>query len=116
MVITKLKRLNEFPEDEELIEDVVSDDDAPVQVVYRCKKCGQILAEGAKDCWKCSSKEIEEVVEEETKELKKVLLQSRIEKLENDVKSLKKNNDFLYVLFALTIVFSKLFCVKYFLI
>ena len=95
--------------DEQLIEDVVTEDDAPVQVIYRCKKCGQILSEGAKDCWKCSSKEIEEVVEEETKELKKVLLQSRIEKLETEVKNLKKNNDFLYVLLALTIAVAIIF-------
>ncbi|MCI5746117.1 MAG: hypothetical protein MR270_07560 [Erysipelotrichaceae bacterium] len=90
--------------DDELIEDVKSDDDAPVSVVYRCKKCGQILSSGAKDCWKCSSKDIEEVVEEETKELKKVMLQARIDKLENDIKSIKKNNDFLYVLFAIMVV------------
>ena len=58
--------------DEELIEEVSTEDDAPVEVIYRCAKCGQILSKDAKDCWKCSSKEIEEVVEEETKELKKV--------------------------------------------
>ena len=90
--------------DEELIEEVNGEDDAPVEVIYRCKKCGQILSKGVKDCWKCSSTEIEEVVEEETKELKKVMLQSRIEKLEHEVKSLKKNNDFMYVLFALLVV------------
>ena len=95
--------------DEQLIEDVVTEDDAPVQVIYRCKKCGQILSEGAKDCWKCSSKEIEEVVEEETKELKKVLLQSRIEKLETEVKNLKKNNDFLYVLVGVIVVILVIF-------
>ena len=54
--------------DEELIEEVSTEDDAPVEVIYRCAKCGQILSKEAKDCWKCSSKEIEEVVEEETKE------------------------------------------------
>ena len=51
--------------DDELIEDVKADDDAPVKVIYRCKKCGQILSKDAKDCWKCSSKDIEEVVEED---------------------------------------------------
>ena len=91
--------------DDELIEDVDPNDDAPVQVIYRCKKCGQILSAGAKDCWKCSSKEIEEIVEEDTKELKKVLLQSQIDKLEKDVKSLKKNNDILFIaIVALAIV------------
>lgn len=90
--------------DEELIEDISTEDDAPVEIIYRCKKCGQILSASAKDCWKCSSKEIEEVVEEETKELKKVMLQARIDKLENDYKSLKKNNDFLYVLFVIVVI------------
>jgi len=90
--------------DDELIEDVDSNDDAPVQVIYRCKKCGQILSAGAKDCWKCSSKEIEEVVEEETKELKKVMLQARVDQLEHEIKSVKKNNDFLYLLFAILVV------------
>jgi ATP-binding cassette subfamily B protein len=75
--------------DEELIEEVSTEDDAPVEVIYRCAKCGQILSKGAKDCWKCSSKEIEEVVEEETKELKKVMLQARMDKLEYDLKSLR---------------------------
>ncbi len=91
--------------DDELIEDVKSDDDAPVEIIYRCKKCGQILDANAKDCWKCSGKEIEEVVEEETKELKKIMLQSRIEKLESETKSLKKANDFLYILIAILVVF-----------
>ena len=59
-----------FPDVEELVEEVSTEDDAPVEVIYRCKKCGQILSADAKDCWKCSSKEIEQVVEEETKELK----------------------------------------------
>lgn len=95
--------------DEELIEDVNSEDDAPVQVIYRCKKCGQILSAEAKDCWKCSSKEIEEVVEEETKELKKVMLQARIDKLEKEVKSLKKNNDFLYILIVVIAVVVAIF-------
>ena len=90
--------------DDELIDDVNSDDDAPVEVIYRCKKCGQILSSDAKDCWKCSSKEIEEVVEEETKELKKVMLQARVDKLENDYKSLKKNNDFLYIILVLVVI------------
>lgn len=90
--------------DDELIEDVSTEDDAPVQVIYRCKKCGQILSAGAKDCWKCSGKEIEEVVEEETKELKKVMLQARIDQLEHEVRSVKKNNDFLYALFAVIVV------------
>ena len=84
--------------DEELIEEVSTEDDAPVEVIYRCKKCGQILAADAKDCWKCSSKEIEQVVEEETKELKKVMLQARVDKLEYQVKQVKKNNDILYFL------------------
>ena len=90
--------------DEELIEEVTADDDAPVEVIYRCAKCGQILSKDAKDCWKCSSKEIEEVVEEETKELKKVMLQARVDKLENDYKALKKNNDFLYVILVLVVI------------
>ena len=51
--------------DDELIEEVSTEDDAPVEVIYRCKKCGQILTKDAKDCWKCSGKEIEVVVEEE---------------------------------------------------
>ena len=95
--------------DDELIDDVDPNDDAPVQIIYRCKKCGQILSKDAKDCWKCSGKEIEEVVEEDTKELKKVLLQSRIEKLENEVKNLKKNNDFLYLLIILIAVVFVIF-------
>ena len=95
--------------DEELIEEVNSEDDAPVEVIYRCAKCGQILSKGAKDCWKCSSKEIEEVVEEETKELKKVMLQARMDKLEYDLKSLKKNNDFLYILVVLVVVVFVIF-------
>ena len=90
--------------DDELIEDIKSDDDAPVQISYRCKKCGQILSSDAKDCWKCSSKDIEEVVEEETKEVKKIMLQARMDKLENDNKSLKKSNDFLYILFAVLVI------------
>ncbi|MBQ8206071.1 MAG: hypothetical protein IJZ77_01240 [Bacilli bacterium] len=90
--------------DEELIEEVSTEDDAPVEIIYRCKKCGQILSASAKDCWKCSSKEIEEVVEEETKELKKVMLQARVDKLENDYKALKKNNDFLYVILVLVVI------------
>ena len=90
--------------DEELIEEVSTKDDAPVEIIYRCKKCGQILSAAAKDCWKCSSKEIEEVVEEETKELKKVMLQARVDKLENDYKALKKNNDFLYVILVLVVI------------
>lgn len=103
------KKQNEVVTDDELIEDVDPNDDAPVKVLYRCKKCGQILDPSAKDCWKCSSKEIEEVVEEDTKDLRKVMLQARIEKLEHDYKSLKKNNDFLYlgliVVAALVIIF-----------
>ena len=95
--------------DDELIDDVDPNDDAPVQIIYRCKKCGQILSKDAKDCWKCSGKEIEEVVEEDTKELKKVVLQSRIEKLENEVKNLKKNNDFLYLLIILVAVVFVIF-------
>ena len=95
--------------DDELIDDVNSDDDAPVEVIYRCKKCGQILSADAKDCWKCSSKEIEEVVEEETKELKKVMLQARMDKLENELKSVKKNNDFLYILIAVIVVVLVIF-------
>ena len=95
--------------DDELIDDVNSDDDAPVEVIYRCKKCGQILSSDAKDCWKCSSKEIEEVVEEETKELKKVMLQARMDKLENELKSVKKNNDFLYILIAVIVVVMIIF-------
>ena len=84
--------------DEELIEEVTADDDAPVEVIYRCAKCGQILSKDAKDCWKCSSKEIEQVVEEDTKELRKVMLQARVDKLEHQVKQVKKNNDVLYFL------------------
>ena len=91
-------------EDDELIEDVDSKDDAPVQLIYRCKKCGQILDANAKDCWNCSSKEIEKVVEEETKELKKVMLQARIAKLEKEIKNLKANNNFLYAIIAVIIV------------
>ena len=98
--------------DEELIEEVSAEDDAPVEVIYRCAKCGQILSKEAKDCWKCSSKEIEEVVEEETKELKKVMLQARIDKLENEVKNLKKNNDFMYVLFAILVVAIVIFFIS----
>ena len=95
--------------DDELIEEVSTEDDAPVEVIYRCAKCGQILSKDAKDCWKCSSKEIEEVVEEVTKELKKVMLQARMDKLENDLKSLKKNNDFLYILIVLVVVVFVIF-------
>ena len=40
-------------------------------------------------------------VGEAKKEVKKVMLQARIDKLENDIKSIKKNNDFLYVLLLL---------------
>ena len=90
--------------DDELIEEVSTEDDAPVEVIYRCKKCGQILAADAKDCWKCSSKEIEQVVEEETKELKKVMLQARIEKLEHEVKTVKRNNDILFLVFLVAVV------------
>lgn len=95
--------------DDELIEDVDTNDDAPVEVIYRCKKCGQILSADAKDCWKCSSKEIEEVVEEETKELKKVMLQARMDKLEDELKSVKKNNDFLYILIGVIVVVLVIF-------
>lgn len=98
--------------DDELIEDVSNNDDAPVEVIYRCKKCGQILSSSAKDCWKCSSKEIEEVVEEETKELKKVMLQARMDQLENELKSVKKNNDFLYILFAVIVVVLIIFFIS----
>ncbi|MDY2888040.1 MAG: hypothetical protein SOU19_00565 [Candidatus Caccosoma sp.] len=98
--------------DDELIEDVKADDDAPVKVIYRCKKCGQILSKDAKDCWKCSSKDIEEVVEEDTKELRKVMLQDRIEKLENDVKGLKKSNDFLYIVIVALVVFLFIFLIS----
>lgn len=90
--------------DDELVEEVTTEDDAPVEVIYRCKKCGQILDKDAKDCWKCSSKEIEAVVEEETKELKKVMLQARIEKLEHEVKSVKKNNDILFLVFLAVVI------------
>lgn len=90
--------------DDELIEEVSTEDDAPVEVIYRCKKCGQILTKDAKDCWKCSGKEIEIVVEEETKEVKKIMLQSKIDKLEHDIKSVKKNNDFLYILIAILVI------------
>ena len=90
--------------DEELVEEVTTEDDAPVEVIYRCKKCGQILSSDAKDCWKCSSKEIEQVVEEETKELKKVMLQARIEKLEHEVKTVKRNNDILFLVFLVAVV------------
>ena len=90
--------------DDELIEEVDPNDDAPVEVIYRCKKCGQILDAEAKDCWKCSSKEIEQVVEEETKELKKVMLQARIEKLEHEVKTVKRNNDILFLVFLVAVV------------
>jgi len=90
--------------DDELVEEVNTEDDAPVQVIYRCKKCGQILDKDSKDCWKCSSKEIEEVVEEETKELKKVMLSARMDKLEKEMKDLKKSNDFLYILVIVLII------------
>ena len=90
--------------DEELIDEVTTEDDAPVEVIYRCKKCGQILDAEAKDCWKCSSKEIEQVVEEETKELKKVMLQARIEKLEHEVKTVKRNNDVLFLVFLVAVI------------
>jgi predicted neutral ceramidase superfamily lipid hydrolase len=90
--------------DDELVEEVSTEDDAPVEVIYRCKKCGQILDATAKDCWKCSSKEIEQVVEEETKELKKVMLQARIDKLEHEVKSIKKSNDILFLLFFVAVI------------
>lgn len=90
--------------DDELVEEVTTEDDAPVEVIYRCKKCGQILSSDAKDCWKCSSKEIEQVVEEETKELKKVMLQARIEKLEHEVKTVKRNNDILFLVFLVAVV------------
>ena len=96
-------------EDDELVEDVDPNDDAPVQVIYRCKKCGQILSKDAKDCWKCSSKEIEEVVEEDTKELKKVMLQAQIDKLQNEIKNVKRNNDILFVIvvaIAVALVFA----------
>ena len=42
--------------------------------------------------------------EEETKELKKVMLQARMDQLEHELKSLKKNNDFLYILVILVVV------------
>ena len=74
---------NKVYTDDELIEEIDPNDDAPVEVIYRCKKCGQILDAEAKDCWKCSSKEIEQVVEEDTKELRKVMLQARVDKLEH---------------------------------
>ena len=90
--------------DDELVEEVTTEDDAPVEVIYRCKKCGQILDKEAKDCWKCASKEIEAVVEEETKELKKVMLQARIEKLEHEVKSVKRNNDILFLVFLVVVI------------
>lgn len=90
--------------DDELVEEVTTEDDAPVEVIYRCKKCGQILSSDAKDCWKCSSKEIEQVVEEETKELKKVMLQARIEKLEHEVKTVKRNNDILFLVFLVAVI------------
>jgi len=84
--------------DDELIEDIdYSKDDAPVEIIYRCKKCGQILDKNAKDCWNCSSKEIERVIEEETKEVKKVLLQAKIDKLEHEIKSLKSANNLIYL-------------------
>ena len=89
---------NKVYTDDELIEEVDPNDDAPVEVIYRCKKCGQLLDADAKDCWKCSSKEIEQVVEEDTKELRKVMLQARVDKLEHQVKQVKKNNDVLYFL------------------
>lgn len=98
--------------DDELIEDVDPLDDAPVDIIYRCKKCGQILTAGSKDCWKCSSKDIEEVVEEDTKELRKVLLQARISKLEDDVRRLKKNNDWLYIIIAILVIVMIIFVVK----
>lgn len=90
--------------DDELVEELTTEDDAPVEVIYRCKKCGQILSSDAKDCWKCSSKEIEQVVEEETKELKKVMLQARIEKLEHEVKTVKRNNDILFLVFLVAVI------------
>ena len=92
--------------DDELIEEVDnSQDDAPVAIIYRCKKCHQILDENAKDCWRCSSKEIERVVEEETKELQKVMLQAKIAKLEKEVKTLKSNNNFIYVMLFVIVAF-----------
>lgn len=99
----KNEEKNEFTDDE-LIEDVDPNDDAPVSILYRCKKCGQLLDANAKDCWKCSSKEIEQIVEEDTKDLRKTMLQSRIEKLEHDCKSLKKNNDILFVICVAVII------------
>lgn len=93
-----MEKENKVYTDEELIEDVDPNDDAPVEVIYRCKKCGQILDAEAKDCWKCASKDIEQVVEEDSKDLRKVMLQARIDKLEHQVKSVKKNNDILYFL------------------
>ena len=44
------------------------------------------------------------IVEEETKELKKVMLQARIEKLEHEVKTVKRNNDILFLLFLVAVV------------
>lgn len=91
--------------DDELIEEVdYSKDDAPVEVFYRCKKCGQILGANAKDCWKCSSTDLEPVVEEETKELKKVLLQARCDRLEHEIKEVKKTNNLIFFLMVVIIV------------
>ena len=32
-------------------------DNINVKVIKKCAKCGQLLDENAKDCWKCSSKD-----------------------------------------------------------
>ena len=109
----KEKKIDEkVVSDDELIEDVSSDDDAPVEIIYRCKNCGQILSSDAKDCWKCASKDIERVVEEETKELKKVMLQARIDKLENDIKKMKSNYSFLYILIGVIIVVMTIYIIS----
>lgn len=97
--------LEEKYTDDELIEDIDdSEDDAPVEVFYRCKKCGQILGANAKDCWKCSSTDLELVVEEETKNLKKTMLQARCDRLEHEIKEVKKTNNLIFFLIVVIIV------------
>ncbi len=73
-------------------------DNINVKVIKKCAKCGQLLDENAKDCWKCSSKDLVEEAVEITKELEENEIKAKLDRLESEVKNVKTTNSIIFIL------------------
>lgn len=94
---------------EENKSNVTEQEDVKVKIIKKCGKCGQLLDENAKDCWKCSSKKLVEEAVEETSELEENELKAKLNRLEAEVKSVKFTNT---IIFVLVIVLALVFLLK----